>query len=481
MMFAMKASAVQGDWVGRVIDGRYSLRQWLGGAGSNGVFLTEIPGTQQKAAIKFMPAEEGAEARIAFAADAARTHPRLIRIFESGHCEMDGSTFVYAVTEYADEVLSEILPVRPLTADETRELMIPVLDALSDLHGNGLVHGHIRPSNILVVNDVLKLSSDGIQPEGEAVSATAALKTYDAPERAAGRLSASSDVWSLGVTVVEALTQRTPDWNRAANQDPKVPDDLPQPFAEIATACLRVDPADRASLNDIRKRLGVAAKASTHQSVQDSRTGESTEPTSSKPRSRATAVVVALLAFAAVAALIWWRTYQPAPATLSTDEPPAQSSAPAPVPTPTPPPATQTDQVAAEQPLPEQAKPEPEQRPTAAPVVAAPAPHVPSATGAKGAVAERVMPDILPEASRSIQGKVNVHIHLNVSPSGEVTDAGFESAGPSKYFARIAMQAARQWKFVPPAADGQPVASEWSLRFVFTQGNTDVTPTQTNP
>jgi TonB family protein len=91
------------------------------------------------------------------------------------------------------------------------------------------------------------------------------------------------------------------------------------------------------------------------------------------------------------------------------------------------------------------------------------------------------MPDVLPTASRSIQGKVNVRVRVNVSPAGEVQDASFESAGPSRYFAKVAMEAAGQWKFTPARANGQPIASIWTLHFVFTREGTEVTPEQTAP
>jgi len=42
--------------------------------------------------------------------------------------------------------------------------------------------------------------------------------------------------------------------------------------------------------------------------------------------------------------------------------------------------------------------------------------------------------------------------------------------GPSKYFARLALQAAQQWKFTPPRENGQAVPSQWTILFEFTKG-----------
>jgi TonB family protein len=91
------------------------------------------------------------------------------------------------------------------------------------------------------------------------------------------------------------------------------------------------------------------------------------------------------------------------------------------------------------------------------------------------------MPDLLPAAVRSIQGKVNVRIRVEVDASGAVSNASFDSAGPSKYFAKMALQAAQQWKFKPAQMDGRAVPSVWILHFLFTQDGADVTPTESTP
>jgi protein TonB len=66
-----------------------------------------------------------------------------------------------------------------------------------------------------------------------------------------------------------------------------------------------------------------------------------------------------------------------------------------------------------------------------------------------------------------------------VDSSGNVTNATFESPGPSKYFARKAMEAAQQWKFKPAQNNGQPVPREWTLRFQFKRSGTNVIPLPT--
>lgn len=466
----MNVSAIQSGWAGRVIGGRFTLLQWLGGSDDSGVFLTEFPGTPpQKAAIKLVPEDEST----ATVPGASLSHPHLMRVFESGRCEIDGTVLAYIVTEFADEVLADILPMRPLTADEAKEMLVPVVDALAYIHEHGLVHGHLKPSNILVVNDRLTLSADSLQPAGGAARVEHTLSVYDAPECTDGVSSPASDMWSLGMTVVEALTQRIPDWNRAKESEPQIPGSLPKPFAEIAALCLRVDPARRGNLNDVKKRLGLAV--STPASAPAPSKSELRTPQASF-KLRPGVLTVFVLVTIAVIALLWSRSHEPRPEAPLPEQAAASESSTAPTP------AQPEPQSQVQTPIPVMSEQQP-QAITPPPNAPAPEPATPAGNppASGGAVVQRVMPDVLPSASRSIRGRVNVSIRVSVDPSGNVTDAGFESAGPSKYFAKVAMDAARQWKFKPANSNGRPVASAWTLHFVFTRENTDVTAEQGAP
>ena len=68
---------------------------------------------------------------------------------------------------------------------------------------------------------------------------------YDAPEAATSPVAVSSDVWSLGVTLVEILTQHAPASSPESHDDATVPSTIPQPFLDIARHCLRRDPGLR--------------------------------------------------------------------------------------------------------------------------------------------------------------------------------------------------------------------------------------------
>jgi len=216
MVSSMETSSISNDWVGRVIDGRFTLLEWLGGSEWDDVFLTELPGSSsQKAAIKLIPAEvDGAEDRFAaWTAAESFSHPHLMRLFHAGRSQLDNNPLFYAVTEFAEEDLSRILPDRALSPAEAREMLDPIIDALSYLHVKKFVHGHVKPANLMVIDGHLKLSVDGLVTAGSSPRPSASLTIYDAPETSMQAISPSADLWSLGVTLVEALTQHPPAWN----------------------------------------------------------------------------------------------------------------------------------------------------------------------------------------------------------------------------------------------------------------------------
>src|ERR1700733_786908 len=74
-------------------------------------------------------------------------------------------------------------------------------------------------------------------------------------------LTAAADVWSVGMSMIEALTQRPPARDSAAGEAPIVPETLPLPFLEIVQDCLRPNPAQRCTIGDIQARLEARIEA----------------------------------------------------------------------------------------------------------------------------------------------------------------------------------------------------------------------------
>src|SRR6266849_7237284 len=110
---------------GQVIDNRFRLRQYLGGADDSAVFLTQIDSPQpQKAAIKFIPAGPAAELQLSLWHRVKQlAHPNLLRIFETGRCRLQNRDRLYVVMEYAEEDLSQIIPQRALRDTEARAML----------------------------------------------------------------------------------------------------------------------------------------------------------------------------------------------------------------------------------------------------------------------------------------------------------------------------------------------------------------------
>jgi TonB family protein len=254
----MSSSDVWKKWEGQVVDHRYQLQRFLGSTDHSVVFLAEFHDPEPKqAAVKFISAEFGnKDEQIAAWKEASNlSHPNLLRIYGAGLCQIEEMSLLYAATEYAEENLSQVLPSRALMGDEASEVLNSVVDVLVYLHSKNLVHGHIKPSNILANGEVLKLSSDTVVPAGEAHEMRRQKSAYDAPELPAKPYTEAADVWSLGVTLVEALTQQYAVMPFNEQADPIIPPAMREPYLEIAQHALRREPRLRWTSARIAERL----------------------------------------------------------------------------------------------------------------------------------------------------------------------------------------------------------------------------------
>jgi serine/threonine protein kinase len=426
-------------WEGRVIDEKFPLRQWLGGSDHSAVFLTERMGGQ-KAAIKLIAVENlGEEVQLSrWAAAAKFSHPHVIRLFDGGRCTVDDTKLLYVVMEYAEENLGQILPLRPLSPGEASEMLEPATEALASLHRSAIAHGSIRPSNILAVDNQLKLSADTLAKVGER-GVPRPPSVYDPPEMAYKGPSPAGDIWSLGASLVAVLTQNEPKMNGAAREAVKVPNTMAQPFREIARECLR-DQQQRCTAEDILRRLHPlpAAEPSTAKEI-------IVHPEEEHSKRW---IVVAIVA-AALMLGVWlgfrvlFHQSQASPAETPGMAQPAAGDAP---PTQAPAPFSGKQQSAN-----------------------------------KGSVLRQVLPEVSRNAQSTITGHVKVSVQVAVDGLGNVSDAKLVSPGPSKYFASRSLAAARQWKFHAPQAAGQAVPSEWLLRFQIGSTSIEVFSSQIKP
>lgn len=444
---------------GQLVNTRFHLRQYLGGTEHSAVFLAGQSDQARDVAIKFVPAAEEEAAMSRWRRAAQFSHPRLIRLFETGRWRIEELDLAYAVMEYAEENLGQILPQRALTPGEARELLGPILDALAYLHGQGCVHGRIKPSNIMSVRDQLKISSDGVSPIGGPAGGLRTPEPYDAPEVARGEISPAADVWSLGVTLVEALTQRLPVWEEPGQQEPPLPETFSAGFRELVRHCLRIDVRSRWTVAEIAAHMRPESRApqaapprAAASPIAPAQATARDEAPKTTPRRtvwnwRYAAPVIALGLILAAVRLGPKLVEQQVPASV------------APVQNPRTPGET-----------PKQAAPQP--APSAAPPVKAKS----RAGRVPAEVVHRVLPEVPESAKHTITGRVRVGIRVHVGQSGSVERAEVESRGPSRYFAELALKAARRWRFSPAKVDGRDVASEWILRFEFSRAGTTVIP-----
>lgn len=447
---------------GQVVDGRFPLVQYLGGTEHSAVFLTEYAGGKnQRAAIKLVEAPPGnAEAQLIRWRLAARlSHPHLLRIFEMDRCELDNAAMLYVVMDCADENLSDILRERPLSPLETRDSLGPILEALSYIHSKGFVHGHIRPSNIMAIGDQVKLSSDGICRIDESVGLQSGQSHYCAPERALGVISPASDVWSLGVTLVECLGAHLPNAEQSSREDVSFLANLPASFRTLVRHCLNPDPQRRWNVAELKARLHRDPFAE-QEVITPVRQNES-------PKKRYVFAALTAVGLIVAAILLGLALPNHGPNKGRIRSAGRESGAEGLKVVPAKAQGSSTTQIP---------------RLDNGSSGTSPALHSAAPGGlVRGEAVHRQLPDVPRDASSTIWGTVRVRVRVAVDTLGNVVAANFDSAGPSRYFARLSMAAAQGWKFNPPSVSGKSVPSEWVIRFAYTKNETEATGVEQNP
>ena len=421
-------------WQSVVINGVYPLQRLLHGSEHSAVFLSECKGLGvANVAVKIIPIEQVTLAQLShWRLATGLSHPHLVQLFDAGLCQLGGQPHLFVVMEYAEQTLSQVLGQRALTVDEVREMLPPTLDALAFLHRQGLVQSRLKPANVLVVNDQLKLATDGIRPVGAPRVGTAEPSLYDPPEAIHTPYSAAADIWGLGITLVEALTQVLPlpdEKSRVAG----LPKSVPLEFFDMVQRCLSYNPATRPSATELQVQLGCAPAAPPVTVLQTVvREAPQAAPIPNPPKPRGPMAARVAIVFLILLAAVWadLRLFR-------TDGIPAQPA------------------VAAQTSAP---------RPTAAVESAAqnPVAHPPGS-----GVVQQPMPNVSRRALGTIHGRIRIAVLVVVDHSGAVIAAHLKNTGPSAYFARLAREAAKKWTFVPVADSGN---RQWVLQFEFTRG-----------
>jgi serine/threonine protein kinase len=427
-------------WESQIVNGLFPLRRFLGKSDHSVVFLTDCKQRNlSKAAIKLVPADPAtAEIRLAHLQRIAiLSHPHLVRALDSGICQLGGHPFLFVVMEYADQTLAQVLQHRALTVEEAREMLVPALSALGFLHRKNLVQSQLKPTNFLVVNDQLKLASDTVRPVGDSSSSFAKGSLYNAPEAKNGPLNAPSDVWGLGISVVESLTQSPPRSDESFD-NVALPAELPVDFADTIRRCLNPNPAARPTIAELEAQFKPALPPTAPSipppaniAISPPASIESARQTPRERPHKARLLIPAVAVSALVVLAIWAGTHR---SQVHPIVAPAASRA-------------------------EQAASPPAYSPLAA------APNPVSSTSA-AAVQHEEIPALSRASRESIRGQIKVTVLVTVDRSGKVIAESLQTQGSSKYFAHLATEAAKDWRFAP--ADN-PASRQWLLRFEFSR------------
>lgn len=477
-------SEVWTRWQGQVINAQYPLGACIGRSDHSGVFLTHSAALNPSAvAIKLVPTNRIlAESQLPrWKRAGGLAHPHLLRLWEWGGCQLDGLPHLYAVMEYADQTLAQVLVHRALTETEAREMLPPILDALEFLHSRSLMQGRLKPTNILVVGDQLKLASDTICRAGEGAFGTSTPGVYDAPESRGAGASAAGDIWALGASLFEALTGQPPPALREPGAVLELPADFSPAFRDIVTRCLRTNPLERPSLRELMAwahrqsaqsvpavTMPPAAPATPETLVPERQPA----PTESLQASSAAALSAAALPAPSTESPVQGRSFYTAllvafviiiigatgvhlfkSKSINTTHPLAvQSSARLP---PQNPDIARIDA----------SKP---RAPVSAPALRSTA-QVGSTPATSPSAPQRVIPDVPQSARRTIHGHIKVWVRVRVDQDGSVQSATTDLPGPSRYFRRLALEAAKKWTFPP---DDAAVRRLMQVQFDFSRNGT---------
>lgn len=257
--------------------GGYYLEAEIG-AGSSGTVWKAFRGSSnpQPVALKRLHAAGRAvdlqRMRREAAVLAKLDHPHIVRVIEILE---DGAGIAVAMQYAPGGSLAALLEERGnLTAGEVVAVTAPLASALASAHRHGVVHGDVKPANILFTSDGEPLLADfgSVRTIGRLTSETfASTPEYVAPELLDGATpDARVDVYSLAVVCYYALTGKPPYTGgsllavvRAADlgvydtvrRRPEVPEAL----AEVIERGMARDPGQRfASAEELRQGLSAA-------------------------------------------------------------------------------------------------------------------------------------------------------------------------------------------------------------------------------
>jgi serine/threonine-protein kinase len=203
---------------GAVVGGRYELQRRLGSGGMADVWLATDQMLNRPVALKFLHERFAQDAqfveRFRREAEAAAglQHANVVGVFDRG--DADGRHWI--AMEYVEGAALKDLIARGLTVGEAVEIVRQILVGARFAHSRGIVHRDLKPQNVLVdAEGRARVTDFGIARAGASeITATGSVlgtAQYLSPEQAQGlAVTETSDVYSVGVMLYEALTGAVP-------------------------------------------------------------------------------------------------------------------------------------------------------------------------------------------------------------------------------------------------------------------------------
>jgi serine/threonine protein kinase len=280
---APQQPADPGGWV---LGNRYRVLGRIGVGGMAEVFRAHDEMLDREVAVKVFrsqaptPGTEGGPERqeTELRVLARLNHPNLITLFDG----LLSGSHAYLVMELIDgPSLAARIAQGPVPEAQVREIGSQIADALAYVHAQGMVHRDVKPANILLgadptIGDMTvraRLSDFGIvrlldTEHVTRVDLTVGTASYLSPEQARGaEVGPASDVYSLGLTLLEALTgQRAYDGDGQIatmlahlERPPAIPPSLPAPWPGLLAAMTALDPVARPDALAVAQTLREAA------------------------------------------------------------------------------------------------------------------------------------------------------------------------------------------------------------------------------
>ncbi|MFG2002858.1 cellulose binding domain-containing protein [Spirillospora sp. NPDC048911] len=248
---------------GQSLGGRYRLVVPLGSGGMATVWRAHDTVLERAVAVK-VPHENGpadwpeeSTRRLQQEAKAAArlAHPNITGVYDYG----EEGDLPYVVMELLDgESLAARLEDGPLSWTEAAGIGAQLADALAAAHALGVVHRDVKPANVFLTPTGVKVLDFGIAFTASARHDGPLLGTpaYVAPElRSGAEPEPSADIYSLGVTLAEAISGE-PAGNATEDLGSL---DVPAPMADLLASCVAEDPHERPAAATLSTALRRAA------------------------------------------------------------------------------------------------------------------------------------------------------------------------------------------------------------------------------